>query len=567
MPVQFDTKNPEQKKQVPVDVTSTSADRKIQLKGKSFSEQEATLSAGHSTDFNAQSAALQPDNAVQMKGGDIQQKNVHDIAARGTQGAGGSLPYADKIQAAFGRHDISNVQAYSGGAAAEASTAMGAEAYASGNNIAFKSSPSLHTAAHEAAHVVQQRAGVSLQGGVGKAGDSYEQHADSVADAVVAGRSAESILDKMAGSSTSAAAATQKKSSPIQYYRGGGSKPTDKGVRGWRIGEHEEVAVSQETGEGGYQLYAAASKIASGNAALTAAQSGIMLMAGTNTVTVGGKELVEISPTLNPAVTTPEDTKLKDVNAGTMEADDGSKTSDKLGLWADCGRASRVTTGGYVGANYQSGGADAQTAKSANPATFSNEIYFKSMREFVADPKNLPFLAVGVHYSDAKDPAGSIIYPRNPDHARAQFIGLKAGGTDAFSAAFGINDYANPDVGETYTMATEYNMPGFKYLGMTWNFHWAGVIMKDGSDNITCEGYAIDPSARIKAARQKYNKPADKDKLKEEITKIREWAAMYIDRDFRIQMYGTVKKDQTFHHEHSESNTHGSRNSTFEAGK
>ena len=176
---------------------------------------------------------------------------------------------------------------------------------------------------------------------MGKAGDSYEQHADSVADAVVAGRSAESILDKMAGSSTSAAAATQKKSSPIQYYRGGGSKPTDKGVRGWRIGEHEEVAVSQETGEGGYQLYAAASKIASGNAALTAAQSGIMLMAGTNTVTVGGKELVEISPTLNPAVTTPEDTKLKDVNAGTMEADDGSKTSDKLGLWADCGRASR----------------------------------------------------------------------------------------------------------------------------------------------------------------------------------------------------------------------------------
>jgi len=567
MSVQFEKTKQEQKKPCPVDDRATTTERKIQLKGKSFSEQEASLSAGQSTDFDTQTAALKPNNAIQMKGGDVQKKDVQDIAARGTQGTGGTLPYADKIQAAFGRHDISSVQAYSGGAAAEANTAMGAEAYASGTNIAFKSAPSLHTAAHEAAHIVQQRAGVSLDGGVGKAGDSYEKHADSVADAVVAGQCAESILDTMAGSSAGSAVATQKKSSPIQYYRGGGAKPKDKGVRGWRIGENEEVAVSQETGEGGYQLYGAASKLASGNAALSAAQSGIMLMAGTNTVTVGGKELVEIKPSLNPAVTTPEDTKLKDVNAGAMKADDGSKRSDKLGLWTDCGRASRVTTGGYVGANYTSGGADAQTGKSANPASFSDEIYFKSMREFLADPKNVPFLVEGVHYSDAKDPSGSIINPTSADHARAQFIQLKAGGTDAFSAAVGINHYANPDIGETYTMATEYDMPGFKYMGMTWNFHWAGVIMKDGGDNVTCEGYAIDPSARIKAARQKYNTAADKGKLTAEIAKIREWAAKFIDRDFRIQMYGTTRKDQTFHHEHSESNTHGSRNSTFEAGK
>ncbi len=76
---------------------------------------------------------------------------------------------------------------------------MGAEAYATGNSVAFKESPSLHTAAHEAAHVVQQRNGVSLKGGVGQVGDKYEQHADQVADAVVQGKSAEGILDTMAG--------------------------------------------------------------------------------------------------------------------------------------------------------------------------------------------------------------------------------------------------------------------------------------------------------------------------------------------------------------------------------
>ena len=57
----------------------------------------------------------------------------------------------------------------------------------------------LHTAAHEAAHVVQQRGGVQLKGGVGQAGDSYERHADAVADKVVAGESAEALLSEMAG--------------------------------------------------------------------------------------------------------------------------------------------------------------------------------------------------------------------------------------------------------------------------------------------------------------------------------------------------------------------------------
>ena len=91
------------------------------------------------------------------------------------------------------------IYAHTGAAAQEASAAMGAEAYASGNHIAFGSAPDLHTAAHEAAHVVQQKAGVSLSGGVGQVGDKYEQHADQVADAVVQGKSAEPILNQMTG--------------------------------------------------------------------------------------------------------------------------------------------------------------------------------------------------------------------------------------------------------------------------------------------------------------------------------------------------------------------------------
>ena len=127
-------------------------------------------------------------------------ETVHAAAGHGVSGGGGALPHLAAIQRSFGRHDVGHVAAHVGGNAATATRAMGAEAYAFGDQVAFGSSPDLHTAAHEAAHVVQQRAGVHLKDGVGAVGDAYEQHADQVADKVVRGESAEALLDQMSGS-------------------------------------------------------------------------------------------------------------------------------------------------------------------------------------------------------------------------------------------------------------------------------------------------------------------------------------------------------------------------------
>jgi len=125
--------------------------------------------------------------------------SVHEAAAHGISGAAGKLPDADKIQQSFGGYDISNVQAHTSSAAHEASRAMGADAYATGNHVVLGAGGAdLHTQAHEAAHVVQQKQGVSLSGGVGKAGDVYEKHADQVADLVVEGESAEGLLGQVA---------------------------------------------------------------------------------------------------------------------------------------------------------------------------------------------------------------------------------------------------------------------------------------------------------------------------------------------------------------------------------
>ncbi len=143
--------------------------------------------------------AVQLAAADEVYGLHLPAARVHEVAAAGVEGHGQPLPHGDEIQRRFGRHDVSGVRAHVGGAAADASRALGARAYATGSQVAFAASPDLHTAAHEAAHVVQQRAGVQLRGDVGAVGDRYEQHADAVADAVVRGESAEALLDQLAG--------------------------------------------------------------------------------------------------------------------------------------------------------------------------------------------------------------------------------------------------------------------------------------------------------------------------------------------------------------------------------
>jgi hypothetical protein len=122
--------------------------------------------------------------------------SVHQAAAQGVATPSSPLPYAHTIDRLFGRHDVSSIQAHRGPEATASAQAMGALAYATGNHVVLGGNADLHTVAHEAAHVVQQRGGVQLKGGVGEAGDAYERHADAVADRIVAGQSAEALLDQ-----------------------------------------------------------------------------------------------------------------------------------------------------------------------------------------------------------------------------------------------------------------------------------------------------------------------------------------------------------------------------------
>ncbi len=123
---------------------------------------------------------------------------LHTLAQRGVAGPAQELPHRDAIQHSFGHHDVSGVRAHVGGPAADAADAMGASAFATGNDVAFAAPPDLRLAAHEAAHVVQQASGVHLDGG-GTGSPELERHADAIADRTVRGESAAALLDAAPG--------------------------------------------------------------------------------------------------------------------------------------------------------------------------------------------------------------------------------------------------------------------------------------------------------------------------------------------------------------------------------
>lgn len=134
-------------------------------------------------------------------------KEIKRIAEKGVTGKAKFVPYLDKLQRAFGSYDLSKIRTYSDIEAKMATKATGAEAYTTDNKIAFAdSNPSLHTVAHEVAHTFQRQKDTQLNGDIGKSSDFYEQQADTVANAVVQGESAEPILNSFSAPNSSTSA-------------------------------------------------------------------------------------------------------------------------------------------------------------------------------------------------------------------------------------------------------------------------------------------------------------------------------------------------------------------------
>jgi hypothetical protein len=114
-----------------------------------------------------------------------------NVAARGVQGAGQSVPFASKLQASFGpRFDVGRIRAHT---APDTNDRLGSEAFAYGmNDIAFRDrNPSLSVVAHEVTHSFQQQSGLTPET-TGR--QRLEDQADAVSRRVESGQSAADLL-------------------------------------------------------------------------------------------------------------------------------------------------------------------------------------------------------------------------------------------------------------------------------------------------------------------------------------------------------------------------------------
>jgi hypothetical protein len=468
--------------------------------------------------------------------------SVQRAAAAGTTDAA-RLPHLAEIQKAFGAHDVSGLKATTGGSATSACEQIGAESYAQDDRVAFKQAPSLWLAAHEAAHTVQQRNGAVVAGGVGQVGDAHEQHADRVADRVVAGGSAEALLGAPGGGSAPTTAVQRFKREKL-----GGDNHSKVSNTG------KSAVVSRQ------KLFAETSLVTTANAALkNVGKHGSHI-----------KLVEDPSKHVTPKVSNTKINRVLPIwvshgkddgnHASCSKANDGGQDSDgvksdKLALPTDCGRSSGAVTGSTLNGRdrqvvYNKNGKeqtshgfdDAKQKYHDEPHNFSNKVYFDLMPGFIADPANEKFLIRDHHFTETGGKK-TLVPIRDALQAKVLYHRLKLVGQEAFDKAAGINHHANPNIGESYTMATEANIPGFKQQGeKTWNFHWAGVVMKDGADNLTLENFAVTAETAEDAG----------------VT-----PGTYLDRDWNFDMYGTVDakgevdESQTFHQEHLDSRTHG----------
>ncbi|MCA9523229.1 MAG: DUF4157 domain-containing protein, partial [Myxococcales bacterium] len=153
---------------------------------------------------------------------------AQEAARAGVASASDPFPHAGRIQSSFGRFAVDGLRAQVGGPAVAATQQLGATAFAHDGAVAFRERPDLHTAAHEATHLLQQRNG-RAPSGLDRSGE-LEGQADAVADRVVRGESAEDLLDRNltpTSAARGASDAVQCKDDPKES----GPKTTGEGAR------------------------------------------------------------------------------------------------------------------------------------------------------------------------------------------------------------------------------------------------------------------------------------------------------------------------------------------------
>lgn len=435
---------------------------------------------------------------------------------------------------------------------------LNALAYAQGRDIHLAPGQEHHLP-HEAWHVVQQAQGRVAPTRQLKGGPAVNDAQGLEQEADLMGARAWSV-SVAAPAGGAALVAPGPASTVVQRYTEEIPPEVVDAGNTWRVSDDEQAMLEISQNEGGQWLLATDTLVDAANTKLKAVgQNGsfIRLKAGKKTTSLGGRSLKQVLPTFvdaSGAETFNTDMATANKPGG---ADATGDTQNWFKMYADCGRSSRVVMGSLglaPKALYSAGKKGKQTARAFNPEEWTDQVYLQSMKAFVKDPANrvhlktthlkerfLSYFYTGADKFVPKEPA-------NGQEAKNFAGALDDAGQQAFAEYAKINVAVNPEIGEGYTMATGYDLPGFSGGANAWNFHWAGVVMKAGADNITLENYAImfkptgDPVKDAKNQQRAYD---------------------FTNTNWVFQMYGTVKTGQSFHEEHLRSGTHGTQGTTL----
>ncbi len=411
--------------------------------------------------------------------------------------------------------------------------AVQARAYAQGSDIHLAPGQAHHLP-HELGHVVQQMEGrvkatTSIGGTLVNDSAHLEREATTMGEQ--ASQRAPIHAEQVNDVPLKPLNTSYNRSTVLQGY-------FDKDYLGrtWRQSDDLTLAVRYTYPDSNHQLYAEAGKVQKANAELSAVNSGI--------------ELVEKSTlgTFSEGGTAPKRSKkLKKVEAKNKK----NKTSgDNMKLYADCGRSNSVVVGGSDRqASYDAPGA-ANSKASGEPDAMKLAIMKKWLENEKANASNAADrTTIDLHITEGKakelqlDPIIKEYHAAKTDAERKvvggkyfaklsevaekywlYYNGLTDNEKDTIDSTLKINRYANPDVGQGYTISSG----GASAGKATWNFHWGGVVMEstDGKDKVVLENYAT-------------GNPNEENKL---------WT---------FDMYGTHKKGQTFHERHEDTLQHG----------
>jgi len=454
---------------------------------------------------------------------------VTERAQEGVAGGGRAYPFLEQIGPLFGDHDVAGLSAHIGGQAGEVCQDLEARAFAHGDSVAFKGTPDLWTAAHEAAHCIAQSAGESVAGGVGNVGDAGEQMANAVADRVARGESAAELLPSLqaAQSGTSAPA--------VQFYK----EVTGKDGETHRVSDDGDMIVQQWVNnfkDGSQNQYGTHEFWTRDNPEEWSE----------SLEDVGS--VIELENDPDQANTAPWGTPSEYNKVWQTNTETGTD-GDDLELWADCGRSARDVTGVGDGTGWNTDGQMTAVYNKERDATFWEKVgRFTDTWDWDSDMKVMAEMETKASSPKAmKLEILSSLLGGTGEEAVAKYEAMSDEERLAFDAKAGINRAAAPEVGEGYTMASHgnsypvanerdryYDKNKDGYVDQ-WNFHWAGVVGRSGGDTVSLENYAT----------------GDVDEQ---------------NTDWEHQMYGS-KDGQTFWDNHKETKQHGDMPFAFRVRK